>query len=260
MSDSPIRSEIDGAVCTLTIDRPQQRNALSPKVLADLRQGLLDARDNEKVRVIIITGAGDIAFCAGADLTSFADAENDEILDAQQSLFVDLFLTMEQLGKPIIGAINGHALAGGFGLALMCDLLISADNATFGTPEIKVGVWPMMITAIIQRNLPRKRALELFLTGKKIDAATAMEWGLVNKVVPQRELTKTTVALAREIAGWSPRIMQLGRDAFYTASGMEFEDALRYLQRELRAVSLTEDFKEGVQAFLEKRAPQFKGR
>ena len=171
-----------------------------------------------------------------------------------------MFLAIQRLGKPVVGCVNGHALAGGFGLALACDLLVAADNATFGTPEINVGLWPMMIMALITRNLSRKRAMELMLLGDRIDADTAHAWGLVNRVVPQDEVRATAQALARTLTTKSPLITRLGRDAFFAIDTLGYEMALRYLQTQLTLVTLTEDAVEGVTAFLEKREPHFKGR
>jgi enoyl-CoA hydratase/carnithine racemase len=247
-------------VATITLNRPEQRNPLGPRMLRDLTTALEAARDDASVRAVVLTGAGDRAFCAGADLASFAADAGEVERHEGRSLFVELFLTCEKLGKPLIGCINGHALAGGLGLALSCDLLVAADTATFGTPEIRVGVWPMMVMSIVTRNLGRKRALELFMTGERIDAATALQWGLVNRVVPSSEVRERAHAWAAEIAGWSPLVMRLGRDAFYAIDSLDFESALRYLQAQLTVVSLTDDFREGVTAFLEKRAPTFHGR
>ena len=247
-------------VATITLNRPEQRNPLGPQMLRDLRTALDAARDDTAVRVVVLTGAGDKAFCAGADLSSFAADAGEVERHQGRGLFVDLFLACEKLGKPLVGCINGHALAGGFGLALCCDLLVSSDRATFGTPEIKVGVWPMMIMSIVVRNLGRKRALELFMTGERISAATAESWGFVNRVVPADEVRDRAHAWAAEIAGWSPLVMRLGRDAFYAVDSLDYETALRYLQAQLTVVSMTEDFREGVTAFLEKRAPDFRGR
>jgi enoyl-CoA hydratase/carnithine racemase len=209
---------------------------------------------------VVLTGAGDKAFCAGADLAGFAaDAGEVDRHDAR-GLFVDMFLACERLGKPLVGCVNGHALAGGFGLALCCDLLVASDQATFGTPEIKVGVWPMMIMSIVTRNLGRKRAMELFMTGELIDAGTALQWGFINRVVPADEVRERTHAWAAEIGGWSPLVMRLGRDAFYAIDSLDYETALRYLQAQLTVLSMSDDFREGVNAFLEKRAPHFRGR
>jgi enoyl-CoA hydratase len=259
LTDVLYEAGADG-VATITLNRPEQRNALGPQMLRDLSSALLGAKNDPAVRTVVLTGAGDKAFCAGADLAGFAADATEVDRHVERGAFVELFLDCERLGKPLIGCINGHALAGGFGLALCCDLLVCADTATFGTPEIRVGVWPMMIMSIVTRNLGRKRALELFMTGSRIDAATALQWGFVNRVVPASEVRDNAHAWAAEIAGWSPLIMQLGRDAFYATDSLDYESALRYLQAQLTVVSMTDDFREGVTAFLEKRAPHFRGR
>lgn len=250
----------DDGVATITLNRPEQRNPLGPQMLRDLTTAFTAAREDAGVRAVVLTGAGDRAFCAGADLAGFAADASEVDRHHGRGLFVDLFLTCEKLGKPLVGCINGHALAGGFGLALCCDLLVASEEATFGTPEIKVGVWPMMIMSIVTRNVGRKHALELFMTGERIDAATAKDWGFVNRVVPAAEVRTRAHAWAAEIAGWSPLVMRLGRDAFYATDSLDFETALRYLQAQLTVVSMSEDFREGVAAFLEKRQPNFRGR
>jgi enoyl-CoA hydratase/carnithine racemase len=228
--------------------------------LRDLLAGFTWARDNEEVRVVVLTGAGDKAFCAGADLGSF-DADITEVQrHLGRHVFVELFVLMAGLGKPIVGRINGHALAGGLGLATSCDLLIAADNATFGTPEINVGVWPMMIQAVLMRNLGRKTLLEMLLLGDRFDAARALQIGLVNRVVPAAELDAAVDEVADKLAKKSPIVMKLGRDSFYRSQDMEFHAALEYLQAQLSLVTLTEDTKEGVMAFFQKREPEFKGR
>jgi len=250
----------DDGVATITLNRPEQRNPLGPQMLRDLASALQSAKDDAAVRAVVLTGAGEKAFCAGADLSGFAADATEVERHLHRGDFVELFLACEGLGKPLIGGINGHALAGGFGLALCCDLLVCADSATFGTPEIRVGVWPMMIMSIVTRNLGRKRAMELFMTGTRIDAATALQWGFVNRVVPAAEVRQSAHMWAAEIAAWSPLIMHLGRDAFYAIDSLDYERALRYLQAQLTVVSMTDDFREGVTAFLEKRAPHFRGR
>jgi enoyl-CoA hydratase len=252
--------DVSDSVATITLNRPEQRNAVGPQMLRDLLTAFAAAKSDDAVRAVLLTGAGDKAFSAGADLAGFAADATEVARHRERGLFVDLFLDMQRLGKPIVGCINGHALAGGFGLALSCDLLVAADSAMFGTPEIRVGVWPMMIMSIVVRNIGRKRAMQLFLTGERIDATTALQWGLVNRVVPAAEVRETAFAWAKELTRWSPLVMRLGRDAFYDIDGLDVEAALRHLQSELTIVSLSEDFREGVRAFLEKRDPDFKGR
>jgi enoyl-CoA hydratase len=250
----------DDGVATITLNRPEQRNPLGPQMLRDLTSAMHAAREDAAVRAVVLTGAGDKAFCAGADLSGFAADAGEVERHQGRGLFVDVFVACERLGKPLVGCINGHALAGGFGLALCCDLLVASDQATFGTPEIKVGVWPMMIMSIVSRNLGRKRAMELFMTGERIDAGTALQWGFVNRVVAPDEVRERAHGWAAEIAAWSPLIMRLGRDAFYAIDSMDYQTALQYLQAQLTVVSLSDDFREGVAAFLEKRAPEFHGR
>jgi enoyl-CoA hydratase/carnithine racemase len=252
--------DVADSVATITLNRPEQRNAVSPQMLRELVNAFARSKDDDAVRAVLLTGAGDKAFSAGADLSGFAAEATEVTRHRERGLFVDLFLDMQRLGKPIIGCVNGHALAGGFGLALSCDLLVASDSATFGTPEIRVGVWPMMIMSIVVRNIGPKRAMQLFLTGERIDAATALQWGLVNRVASPADVRDVAFQWARELARWSPLVMRLGRTAFYDIDGLDVEAALRHLQAQLTVVSLSEDFREGVTAFLEKREPEFKGR
>lgn len=252
--------EVRERVATLTLNRPEQRNPLSTAMLRGLRDAYRRAAADPEVRAVVLTGAGTRAFCAGADLSAFGADQTELQRHAEREHFVEVFLAAERLGKPLIGCINGHALAGGFGLALGCDLLVAADTATFGTPEINLGLWPMMVTALTVRNLGRKRAMQLFLTGERIDAATAAEWGLVYRLVPAAEVRAAAQTLAVSLTAKSPLITRLGRDAFYAVDGLPLEAALRHLHAQLTLVSLSEDAAEGVAAFLDKRTPSFRGR
>ena len=255
-----VLAEVSGRVATVTLNRPEQRNPLGAGMLRDLSTALTWCRDEAGVRVVVLTGAGDRAFCAGADLSSF-DAEMSELERHHgRHAFVDLFELMQELGKPLIGRINGHALAGGFGLACACDLLVAVEGAGFGTPEINVGVWPAMIQAVLSRNLPRKPLLEMILLGERWTAAQMKELGLVNRVVAADQLDATVAEMAGKLALKSPAILKLGRDSFYRQQDMEFRAALEYLQSQLSLVSLSEDAREGVRAFFEKRDPEFTGR
>jgi enoyl-CoA hydratase/carnithine racemase len=252
--------EVRDRVATVTLNQPEKRNPLSDAMLRDIIAALDEAKRDDEVRVIVLTGAGDKAFCAGADLSGFGGDLTQVQKHLARSGFVDMFLAIEKLGKPLIGCVNGHALAGGFGLALACDMIVAADTATFGTPEINVGLWPMMIMAIINRQLAPKRCMELFMSGKRISADQALEWGLVNSVVPLADVRVEARKLARSLTVKSPLIMKLGRDAFFAVDGLGYEQALRHLQSQLTLVTLTEDSVEGITAFLEKREPDFKGR
>ena len=251
---------VDGHVATVTLNRPDQRNPLSAVMLHDLAAAFRWCRDDAEVRVIVLTGAGDRAFCAGADLSSFDREMTDLERHSGRELFVELFALMASLGKPIVGRINGHALAGGLGLACSCDLLVSTDTATFGTPEINVGIWPMMIQAILSRNLPRKVLLEMEMLGDRWTATQMEAFGVINRVVPHDQLDSAVKDIVDKLAKKSPVAMRLGRDSFYGQQDMEFHAALDYLHSQFALITLTEDSKEGIKAFFEKREPDFKGR
>jgi enoyl-CoA hydratase len=247
------------AVALVTINRPETRNALSHEVVVELRATLQEAKRDAAVRVVVLTGAGTI-FCAGADLNSFRSEQPELDRQLQRRQLAELFLDMTRLGKPTLARVNGHALAGGFGLVAACDLAIASSEAQFGMPEVNVGLFPMMIMAIVFRNLPRKAAMELMLTGKRIDAAEAVRLGLINREVSPNRLDAEVEALASALARKSPIGMRLGLEAFYTMQDMSFPAAIAYLQDQLTLLSLSDDLKEGVNAFFEKREPRFTGR
>jgi enoyl-CoA hydratase/carnithine racemase len=167
---------------------------------------------------------------------------------------------MWTLGKPVIARVRGYALAGGFGLACACDMVVASDDSQFGTPEINVGLWPYMITVPLLRSMPPKTALDLMMTGRRVSADEGKHIGFVQRVVPVDDLDKTVDELAAQLAGKSPLIMRWGRDSFYRVLEMDADAALAYLQSMLTVTSQTEDAAEGVAAFAEKRAPQWKGR
>lgn len=247
-----------GPVARVTLNRPDKRNPIGLDTCAELVHALRALRDDTAVRVVVLTGAGN-AFSAGGDLGSM-QAPPAGASDIPPATLVDLLLCMHEVGKPIVAMVNGHALAGGLGLMVACDLVIAADTATFGTTEISVGLWPMMITAEITRNIGRKRTLEMMLTGRRYSAAEALAMGLVNQVVAVADLEATTMALATELADKSPAAIALGLRAFYRSADLELEPALRYLQGELGKVLALEDAAEGISAFLQKRKPVWKGR
>ena len=248
-----------GHIATITLNRPDQRNPLSATMLRDLSSAFRWCRDEPDVRVVILTGAGRV-FCAGADLSSFDGETTGLEKFRSRDLFVDLFLLMAELGKPIVGRINGHALAGGLGLACSCDMLVAVDTATFGTPEINVGIWPMMIQAVLSRSIPRKVLLEMEMLGDRWTATQLQSLGVINRVVPHEQLDAAVNELAEALARKSPVAMKLGRDSFYRHQDMEFRAALHYLHGQFLLVSQTEDSREGIRAFFEKREPDFKGR
>jgi enoyl-CoA hydratase/carnithine racemase len=247
---------LEESIAKLTLNRPEKRNPLSPATIGELVAAFEAAKADAAVRAVVLTGAGKV-FSAGGDLSAMSGGGPAA---AKPASLVDLFLTMSHLGKPIIAMVNGHAMAGGLGLMVACDLAIASDAAQFGTPEINVGLWPMMIMAQIFRNVSRKAAMELILTGDRIDARAAERIGLINRAVPAGDLEHVTLELARKLAKKSPMVMKMGLSAFYETQDMDLERALPYLQAQLLAVLATEDAREGLTAFFEKREPQWKGR
>ncbi len=204
---------------------------------------------------MVLTGAGDKAFCAGADLTGIAENAGAAAAHDGRGLLANLFRDMWSLGKPIIARVRGYALAGGFGLACACDMIVASDDSVFGTPEINVGLWPYMITVPLLRSMPPKTALDLMITGRRVPAEEGARLGFVQRVVPAADLDATVDALAAELAAKSPLIMRWGRDSFYRVLEMDADAALSYLQGMLTVTTQTEDAAEGVAAFAEKRAP-----
>jgi enoyl-CoA hydratase len=260
VTDQVVRSERRGPAAWLTIDREDRRNALSPEVIEGLLEGLAVAAGDPDVRAVVITGAGDRAFCAGADLGGVAAAEGRVAEHDRRARLGDVLSGIVEHPKPVLARVNGHALAGGFGLALACDLIVAADTAEFGTPEVNVGLWPFMITAVIQRNVPRKVAVEMMLTGRRMPAEEAARWGLVNRVVASAGLDAAVDELVRELASKSPLVLRLGKSSFRRAQDMAFDDALAYLNAMLTVELESEDVVEGVSAFVQKRTPDWKDR
>jgi enoyl-CoA hydratase/carnithine racemase len=246
--------EPSGPVTRITLNRPEKRNPIGPATCGELVQALAEIKATAEARVVVLTGAGTV-FSAGGDLSAMQPASG-----GPTASLVDLLLAMHGLGKPILAMVNGPALAGGLGLMVACDLVIAADSATFGTTEIAVGLWPMMITAEITRSVGRKTTLEMMLTGRKLAAAEALAAGLVTRVVPAAELEAATYALAAELADKSPAAVALGLHAFYRCQDMELEPQLRYLQGELGHVLALDDAREGIAAFLGKRKPVWTGK
>lgn len=263
--------ERDGAVARLTINRPERRNAISQAVLAGLRSGLATVRDDASLRVVVLTGAGDRAFCAGADLVGAGSpvagataggpgGEPDPgALHSARGELGRLMQDLWDLGKPSIARVRGYALAGGMGLAVACDLVVAAEDAVFGTPEIDIGIWPFMITVPLLRAMPPKRVLELMMTGRRVGAEEAARIGFVNRVVPVDELDAAVDELAASLAAKPPGAMRMGRESFYTAVDLGAREALQYLHALLSVSTSTAEAAEGRSAFAERRPPSWVG-
>jgi enoyl-CoA hydratase len=252
--------ERDGAIAILTINRPQVLNALNSQTLDELRRAILDLKQDESVRVVILTGAGEKAFVAGADINELAvqtpTSGREHALAGQH-----VFALVENMGKPVIAAINGYALGGGCELAMACTLRVAADTAKVGQPEISLGLIPGYAgTQRLPRLVGKGRAMELILTGTPIGADDALRIGLVNRVVPAAELMASARALAHQLARSAPIAMRYIVNAVNKGSEMPFAEASQYEATLFGLVASTDDMREGTAAFLQKRKPEFKGR
>jgi len=254
-----LRYDVEPPRATITIDDPERRNPLSNAAMSQIADMVDSAARDSTVRVIVITGAGNQAFSAGGDLSGGFVESPIADHDLRGSLG-RLLRSLRSCGKPTVARVNGHALAGGFGLAAACDIVVAVKDATFGTPEIKVGLWPMMITAVLQRVMPRKAALELMMTGRRITAEEAQRLGVVSRVVRRSELDEAVDLVVSGLAAASPAVLRLGRDAFYAVEDLDFDSAVSQLHIGLTSVAATEDAAEGVAAFLQKRRPEWRGR
>jgi enoyl-CoA hydratase/carnithine racemase len=244
-----LRYRVAGAVATIALDDPDTRNALSDALLGELLAAFAAARDDASVRCVVLASTHATVFSSGGDLANFATADT--------TLFPQLFELIAQLGKPVICAASGHVLAGALGLALACDLVIASERATFGTPELNVGLFPFMVSALLARHVGRKVCSELLLLGERIDAHEARRIGIVNRVVAPDELDAAVDAWAQRLASFSPVVMALGKDALAQTRDMPLGDALELLRSRLVTTLATDDAREGVAAFLERREPRW---
>lgn len=253
-----VKYQVSGRRATITIDDPERRNPMSVETMAGLLQRTEQAMDDPEVGVVVYTGAGDRAFCAGGDLSgSFVD---DPIgLHRGRGDIANLFRMMMRGGKPTVARVNGHALAGGFGLAVACDITVCVDDAKLGTTEVKVGLWPMMISAVLARVMPRKAALELMLTGRVIDPEEALRLGAVSRVVPRDQLDVVVDEVVESLLRLSPTTLMMGKDSFNAMADADLDSAFDRLQGGLTEIAMTDDAGEGVAAFMEKRDPEWRG-
>ena len=256
MSKEDLQFSVKDSIGHLIINREPQRNALNLETLSLFLKYLDQAESDDAARVILITGAGERAFCSGADLGS---AVGGQLQEGFRS-YAQLMKKLAGYPKPVVARINGDCLAGGMGLMLACDIVISRNDVKFGTPEVNVGLFPMMIGALIYRNVLRKRAMEMILLGQKLDAEQARDMGLITRTVAPEKLDVEVAQTLKLLAAKSPIGIRLGKEAFYAMADMPFEDALDFLSQKIAQVAATEDAKEGITAFLEKRQPVFKGR
>jgi enoyl-CoA hydratase len=252
-----VTEQIAPAIALVELNRPKELNALNPQLMGELRDALQMLDKNEAVRVIILTG-NQQAFAAGADIKQMADKS------AIDMLVIDQFSTWDQIRKtkkPLLAAVSGFALGGGCELAMMCDLILASETAKFGQPEIKIGTIPGAGgTQRLTKALGKAKAMELILTGRFLSAEDALKYGLVVKVVPVEFYLEETIALAKEMAVLSPIALQLAKEAVNKSYETLLDEGLAYERRNFYLTFASEDQKEGMKAFVEKRKPEFKGK
>ncbi|MFH1137717.1 MAG: enoyl-CoA hydratase-related protein [Pseudomonadota bacterium] len=255
MEDSHLLYRVQGNVGAITINREAQRNAVTAEAIALFHQYLDEAEKDPQVRAVLITGAGDRAFCTGAQLAGgLAGAEVDIF-----SNYAKLLYRLAGFPKPTLARVKGFCLAGGMGFMLACDLVIAEEGAKFGTPEVNVGLWPMMIGALIFRNVPRKKAMEMIMLGERLSAREALEMGLITRVVPADKLDEEVDRVLQALTSKSPSGTRIGKMAFQAVEGLPLEEALVFLSKKIQEVASTKDAAEGITAFIEKRPPKFIG-
>ena len=260
MSYETLLTSLADGVARIVLNRPEARNALSRTLVQELEAALAAFEADPAARVVVLSGAGEKAFCAGADLKGAGD--RGTTLQARES-FAGLPRILELMARmrtPVIAQVHGFALAGGCGLAVGCDLVVASDDTQFGLPEIKIGLLPLIVMAPILRSAGRTRGLLMVLSGEPVSAREAFEMGLVSLVVPRAELEDRTTALARKIAAFSPMAVGIAKEAASTIQDLDYTKSLRYLRELTTLVFMSDDAKEGIAAFFEKRDPQWKGR
>lgn len=252
--------DLTEGIATITINRPERHNALDADHYGALSQAWCRVRDDDTIRVAVITGAGEKSFCAGADLKSFINAKPGlaDLLRTQSNLLLNRGL---EVWKPVVAAVNGYCLGGGMTLLLATDLRVCADTATFGLSEVKRGVFPANGgTQRIAQQLPHAIAMEMLLIGDAFDAHTAERWGLVNQVVPQARLMDAAMDYAARLAANAPLAVQAAKELAMRSRDADLATGLRMEQLFLRILQESEDVGEGTRAFAEKRSPVFQGR
>jgi enoyl-CoA hydratase/carnithine racemase len=255
---STIKVAVEGPAAIVTLNNPVRKNAIGPAMVNELLYALGDAAEDAAVRAVVLTGAGD-AFCAGGDFAQMTGGANADALPPKGD-YADLLLAMTRSPKPIVARVNGHAMGGGLGLVAASHFAVAVRGAKLGTPEVNVGLFPMMIMAVLQRVVPRRRLLEMMLFGERLEADQAAAMGLVSRAVEPAELDATVQQIVGNIADKSPITIKLGLDAFAAQDDLDLETALPLLRERLGACLATEDAREGLMAFLQKRKPVWTGK
>jgi enoyl-CoA hydratase/carnithine racemase len=248
-TDDAVRVERDGHVAVVTLNRPDRLNTFSTELARELDDALQELEADDAVRAVVVAGAGD-AFSAGIDLTEHEAHDDEDAFETWVARMEDPFHTIAEMGTPVVAAAHGHAAANGLGLVAACDLAVAAEGTQFGATAPKVGLFCMGPSVPLRESVTRKRALELLLTGELVDAETAREWGIVNRVVPEGDHREGAMEFAETIASKSPRGVQMGKRAFYEMDGMDYHEALDFSNEQFAAVCATRDAHEGIDAFL----------
>lgn len=249
-------------VATVIINRPEAHNAITPEVMAGIEELLETAARDPEVGALVLRGAGGRAFCAGADLGAGLGMSDASFLDRHEARarYARLLMCLQRTPKPILAAVEGYCMAGGLGLCLACDMAVATEDAQFSLPEIKRGLWPYMVTALLIRHVGPKKALELCMSAERIGASEAERLGIVNRVVGREQFEQVVEETARKLGSFSPAVMALGKRSFYSMADLPLERALEYLASQLTHNTQLEDMAEGIAAFLQKREPKWKGR
>jgi enoyl-CoA hydratase/carnithine racemase len=257
--NSDLLCEVREEVAFLTINRESRRNAISQEMIGAFHAFLDQADQDQAVKAVLVTGAGDKAFCSGADLMATLGKEDNDRLGGPRN-YAALLKKMARFGKPLVARVNGPCLAGGLGFMLSCDIVIARNDVAFWTPEVNVGIFPMMVGALLLRHVGPKKAMEMVLTGRRVGAPEAEQIGLITRAVDPEKLDQEVQAVLKALTSKSPIGLRMGKEAFYAVGDMDFEPALDYLCEALGRVIATEDAAEGMMAFMEKREPNFKGK
>lgn len=244
-----VRTEREGYIGLITLNRPEAMNTFSTELATELDSALRTLEEDNGVRAIVVEGAGD-AFSAGIDLSEYDDYEGSQEYETWVARMEQPFKTLAEMSKPVVAAAHGHAAANGIGLVAACDLAVAAEGTQLGATAPKVGLFCMGPAVPLMGAVTRKRCLELLLTGELIDAATAADWGLLNRVAPPGEHVDVATDLAETIASKSPAAVQRGKRAFYEMGGMEYGEAVDHSNERFAALCATRDARDGIEAFL----------
>jgi enoyl-CoA hydratase/carnithine racemase len=256
---SDLLYEVKNNVAHITINREANKNSISSDAVTLFLESLEKAEADTEVRVVCVSGAGERVFCSGADLGGAIGKGSGKENQAYKN-YAALITRLAKFSKPTLAKINGHCMAGGTGFMLACDIVIAKESAKFGTPEVNVGLFPMMIGALIFRNVLRKKAMEMILLGEKLTAKQALEMGMITRAVPEDQFESEVENVLKTITSKSPIGLKIGKEAFRDIETMDLENAVNFLSEKLIEVASTEDAVEGITAFLEKRTPTFKGK